>query len=59
MEVNSYSEGNLATTDIFNNNNQEEKEKGRMGKDVKYPDVQIFLNLENHLLLSINKLQCK
>lgn len=27
MEVNSYSEGNLATTDIFNNNNQEEKRK--------------------------------
>lgn len=59
MEVNSYSEGNLATTDIFNNNNQEEKEKGRKGKDVECPDVQIFLNLENHLLLSINKLQCK
>lgn len=59
MEVNSYSEGNLATTDILNNNNQEEKEKGRTGEDVKRPDVQIFLNLENHLLLSINKLQCK
>lgn len=59
MEVNSYSEGNLATTDIFKNNNQEEKEKGRKGKDVECPDVQIFLNLENHLLLSINKLQCE